>query len=49
MGCCVLAAGATWLIMLEMEGRSVDDVDRLFQGVGARESERWESGIAQSR
>ncbi|KAF2451167.1 MFS general substrate transporter [Karstenula rhodostoma CBS 690.94] len=44
MGCCVLAAGATWLVVPEMKGRSVGDVDRMFQeGVGARESRKWPS------
>jgi SP family general alpha glucoside:H+ symporter-like MFS transporter len=44
-GCCVLAAGATWLVVLEMKGMSVGNVDRMFEeGVGARESRKWMRG-----
>jgi SP family general alpha glucoside:H+ symporter-like MFS transporter len=41
----VLAAGATWLVVLEMKGMSVGNVDRMFEeGVGARESRKWMRG-----
>ncbi|KAL1598052.1 hypothetical protein SLS60_008540 [Paraconiothyrium brasiliense] len=45
-GCCVLAAGATWLVVPEMKGKNVSEVDRMFQeGVGARESRKWRSDV----
>ncbi|KAJ4301801.1 hypothetical protein N0V90_003895 [Kalmusia sp. IMI 367209] len=45
-GCCVVAAVATWIVVPEMKGRSVGEIDRLFEeGVRARGSGKWKSGL----
>lgn len=46
-GTSLLACVITWLVVPEMKGRSVMEIDRLFEeGVTARGSGKWKVGVA---
>lgn len=39
---CVVGAGVSWLVVPEMKGRSVGEIDGMFEeGVGARGFKQW--------
>lgn len=43
-GFCLVALVGSWAVIPEMKGRSVDELDRMFElGVRAREFGRWRS------
>lgn len=39
---CLLGAAVSWVVVPEMKGRSVGEIDRMFEeGLGAREFKAW--------